>query len=147
MAVRQIHTTRMMVMMCTWPAASKDAAMFMMKKYGSRAAMRAEVWFQQLPQLFLNATIIDEYAPFQLVADSALEMAATTRVVKLDEQDKVAVLQVIHAVPASGCAAGTGSVGGHAAPAGGAHTLHRDVCDHADGARRDRRLRRGDALR
>ena len=43
MPMKQMDTTQMMAMMGTWPAASKDAAMFMMKKYGAPAAMTAEM--------------------------------------------------------------------------------------------------------
>ena len=39
MPMKQMDTTQMMAPMGTWPAASKDAAMFMMKKYGAPAAM------------------------------------------------------------------------------------------------------------
>jgi len=57
MAVRQMNTTRMMVMMCTGPAASKDAAMFMMKKYGSRAAMRADMVMWSTTELWKRTIV------------------------------------------------------------------------------------------
>lgn len=39
----RMSRTQMMKMMASWPAASKDAAMFMMGKYGAPAAMTSEM--------------------------------------------------------------------------------------------------------
>jgi len=58
------------------------------------------VWFQQLLQLFLTATIIDEYVPFPVLAESALVMVAASRGVELDDQHKAAMLQAMLALPA-----------------------------------------------
>jgi len=47
----------MMVMMFTWPAASKDAAMFLMNKYGSQAAIRADMAMWITTELWKRAII------------------------------------------------------------------------------------------
>jgi hypothetical protein len=71
MAVRQINTTRMMVMMCTWPAASNDAAMFMIGKYWSRAAMRADMVMWSTTELWKGTIVFaveyaQEYPPHHI---------------------------------------------------------------------------------
>jgi len=58
------------------------------------------VWFQQLLELFLTATIIDEYAPFPVLADAALAMVATTHGIALDEHRTTALRQAILALRA-----------------------------------------------
>ena len=60
------------------------------KRIFGRAEARKQ-WFKQLLELFLTATIVDEYRSFERLADSALEMVAEWSGVELGKDDKARV--------------------------------------------------------
>ena len=60
------------------------------KRIFGRAEVRRQ-WFKQLLELFLTATIVDEYRSFERLADSALEMVADWSRVELGKDDKARV--------------------------------------------------------
>ncbi len=68
--------------------------------FGDKATRR--VWFAQMLQLAMSATIVGSYAPFGEIARVALEMTARKRGVALDEERKRRILRGMSALPAHG---------------------------------------------
>lgn len=68
--------------------------------FGDKATRR--VWFAQMLQLAMSATIVGSYAPFGEIARVALEMTARKRGVALDEERKRRILGGMSALPAHG---------------------------------------------
>lgn len=68
-----------------------------------RAFGDAEVrkrWFRQLLELFLTATVIDEYQSFDKLADAALEMVAEQQRVELKDPHRQAIKEAMQKLPA-----------------------------------------------
>src|SRR5919199_3862721 len=69
----------------------------------ARAFGDAEVrknWFKQVLELFLTATVIDEYQSFDKLAEAALEMVAEQERVELDAADRAAIKETMRKLPA-----------------------------------------------
>ncbi|HWJ31944.1 MAG TPA: haloacid dehalogenase type II [Gaiellaceae bacterium] len=64
------------------------------------AAEVRKLWFKQVLELFLTATVIDAYRPFSELTDAALEMIALQRGVRLTADDKARVHAAMQALPA-----------------------------------------------
>ena len=64
------------------------------------AAEVRKLWFGQVLELFLTATVIDVYRPFGELTDAALEMVARQRGVRLDDADRERVREALRALPA-----------------------------------------------
>lgn len=57
------------------------------------------IWFTQLLQLFLTATIVDQYQNFGVLADAGLDMVATLRGTTLREHDRAAIHEALLQLP------------------------------------------------
>ncbi|GAC1308109.1 MAG: haloacid dehalogenase type II [Vulcanimicrobiaceae bacterium] len=68
--------------------------------FGDKATRR--VWFAQMLQLAMGATIIGSYAEFGEIARASLDMTARKRGVALDEERKRRILSGMSALPAHG---------------------------------------------
>jgi len=58
-----------------------------------------DVWFKQLLQLFLTATVIDEYQPFDVLGDAALDIVAMQGGRELATTDRAAIHEALLALP------------------------------------------------
>lgn len=56
-------------------------------------------WFKQLTELFLTATVIDEYKNFEVLSDAALEMVAKQRNVDLAAKDRAEIQAASLTIP------------------------------------------------
>ena len=63
-------------------------------------ARAREAWFTQLLQLFLTATVVDAYRPFDVLGDAALDLVAAQRGVGLAAGDRAAIREALLALPA-----------------------------------------------
>lgn len=68
------------------------------RAFGDARARAA--WFTQVLQLFLTATVIGEYQPFDVLGDAALDVVATQRGVTLATDDRAAIREALLALPA-----------------------------------------------
>ena len=57
-------------------------------------------WFRQVLELFLTATVIDEYQSFDKLTEAALEMVAEQERVELKAADRTAVRKMMRKLPA-----------------------------------------------
>jgi 2-haloacid dehalogenase len=62
-------------------------------------ASARDVWFKQVLQLFLTATVIDAYQPFDVLGDAALDVVATQRGRELAKADRSAIHAALLALP------------------------------------------------
>ncbi len=62
-------------------------------------ARARDAWFTQVLQLFLTATVIDEYQPFDVLGDAALDVVATQRGVELAAHDRAAIREALLELP------------------------------------------------
>ena len=58
-----------------------------------------QAWFTQLLQLFLTASVVDQYQSFETLADAALDMVATVRGTDLRKPDRAAILEALLQLP------------------------------------------------
>ena len=101
------------------------------------------LWFTQLLQLFLTATVIDAYQPFDVLGDAALDVVATQRGRALAAHDRAAIREALLALPPHpDVRPAPRPAPGREAAAGGAHQLHREVREGPDAARRSHGLLR-----
>lgn len=63
-------------------------------------ARAREAWFTQLLQLFLTATVIDAYQPFDVLGDAALDVIAAQRGAELAGDDRAAIREALLELPA-----------------------------------------------
>ena len=63
------------------------------------AAEVCKLWFRQVLELFLTATVIDAYRPFKELTDAALEMVARQRGVQLADADRERVRAAMRTLP------------------------------------------------
>ena len=63
------------------------------------AAEVRKLWFKQVLELFLTATVIDAYRPFSELTDAALEMVARQRGVPLADADREHVRAAMRTLP------------------------------------------------
>src|SRR5437016_4980725 len=59
-------------------------------------------WFKQVLELFLTATVVDDYRSFERLADAALEMVAEWSRVELGKDDKARIHAAMLDLPAHG---------------------------------------------
>ena len=64
------------------------------------AAEVRRLWFTQVLELFLTATVVDAYRPFNALTDAALDMVALQRGVRLADADRERVREAIRTLPA-----------------------------------------------
>ncbi len=63
------------------------------------AAEVRTLWFKQVLELFLTATVVDAYRPFSELTDAALDMVAQQRGARLAETDRERVREAMRALP------------------------------------------------
>ena len=68
------------------------------RAFGDAALRRA--WFTQLLQLFLTATVVEQYEDFATLADAALDIIATLRGATLGTHDRHAIQDALLHLPA-----------------------------------------------
>lgn len=62
-------------------------------------ARARDAWFTQLLQLFLTATVVDAYQPFDVLGDAALDVVAAQRGVELAADDRAAIGEALLELP------------------------------------------------
>jgi 2-haloacid dehalogenase len=67
------------------------------RAFGDAAARKT--WFEQVLQLFLTATVIGDYRPFDALADAALDMVAVRRRARLSDDDRAAIRAALLELP------------------------------------------------